>query len=62
VNWEQIKGNWEQAKGEVRTRWGKLTDDDVAVIAGERDKLVGKLQELYGISKEEAERQIDNLT
>lgn len=62
MNWEQIKGNWEQAKGEVKTRWGKLTDDDLTTIAGERDKLVGRLQELYGLTKDEAQRQVDELT
>jgi uncharacterized protein YjbJ (UPF0337 family) len=61
MNWEQIRGNWEQAKGELKVRWGKLTDDDLAVIAGERDKLVGRLQEIYGVGKEEAERQIESL-
>jgi uncharacterized protein YjbJ (UPF0337 family) len=59
MNWEQIRGNWEQAKGELKIQWSKLTDDDLARIGGERDKLVGRLQELYGISKEEAEKQID---
>ena len=62
MNWDQIKGNWAQAKGEVKTRWGKLTDDDLTTIAGERDKLVGRLQELYGLSKEEAQRQVDELS
>ncbi len=61
MNWEQIKGNWNQLKGQVKTRWGDLTDDDLAVIEGERDKLVGKVQERYGITKEEAERQVDEL-
>jgi uncharacterized protein YjbJ (UPF0337 family) len=61
MNWEQIRGKWTQAKGELKTRWGKLTDDDLTHIDGERDKLVGRLQELYGISKEEAERQVDDM-
>ena len=61
MNWETIKGNWNQLKGQVKTRWGDLTDDDLAVIEGERDKLVGKVQERYGITKEEAERQVDEL-
>jgi uncharacterized protein YjbJ (UPF0337 family) len=59
MNWEQVRGNWEQMKGELKVQWSKLTDDDVARIDGERDKLVGRLQELYGITKEEAEKQID---
>lgn len=58
MNWEQIRGNWEQTKGELKVKWGKLTDDDLATINGERDKLVGRLQELYGITKDEAEKQV----
>jgi uncharacterized protein YjbJ (UPF0337 family) len=61
MNWDQIRGNWEQTKGELKVQWSKLTDDDVAKINGERDKLVGRLQELYGISKEEAEKQVDKM-
>jgi uncharacterized protein YjbJ (UPF0337 family) len=59
MNWEQIRGNWEQAKGELKVRWAKLTDDDLAMIDGQRDKLIGRLQEIYGITKEEAQRQLD---
>jgi uncharacterized protein YjbJ (UPF0337 family) len=58
--WDQIKAGWNQFKGEVRKQWGKLTDDDLEVIRGERDKLIGRLQERYGIAKEEANRQIDD--
>jgi uncharacterized protein YjbJ (UPF0337 family) len=58
--WDQIVGKWNQVKGEVRTRWGELTDDDVEQIAGQRDKLAGKLQERYGIAKEEVNKQIDD--
>ena len=50
MDWEQIRGNWEQAKGELKVRWGKLTDDDLAMIDGRRDKLIGRLQEVYGIT------------
>lgn len=57
MNWDQIKGKWNQAQGSVRQKWGDLTDDDVAQIQGDKDILVGKLQERYGIGKEEAERQ-----
>jgi uncharacterized protein YjbJ (UPF0337 family) len=60
MNWDQIEGNWKQAKGEVKTRWGKLTDDDLTYIDGQRDRLVGKLQEKYGLSKEEAERELES--
>jgi len=58
MNWEQAKGQWTQMKGAVRKQWGKLTDDDIDVIAGERERLVGKIQERYGIAKEEAEKQV----
>ena len=50
MNWEQIRGNWEHVKGELKVRWGKLTDDDLAMIDGRRDKLIGRLQEVYGIT------------
>ncbi|BBO83186.1 CsbD family protein [Desulfosarcina ovata subsp. sediminis] len=58
MNWDQIKGNWKQAKGVVRERWGKLTDDDVDVIAGKRDILLGKIQEKHGVEREEAEKEL----
>lgn len=58
MNWEQMSGKWNQAKGEVKKKWGKLTDDDLTVIAGNRDKLVGKIQERYGIAKEKAEQEL----
>jgi uncharacterized protein YjbJ (UPF0337 family) len=58
MNWDQIKGNWKQLKGHARAAWGDLTDDDLDRIAGNRDILVGKIQEKYGISKEEAEKQV----
>jgi uncharacterized protein YjbJ (UPF0337 family) len=60
MNWDQIQGKWNQMKGSVKQQWGKLTDDDLDVIAGSKDKLVGKIQERYGIQKEEALRQFDN--
>jgi uncharacterized protein YjbJ (UPF0337 family) len=59
MNWDQITGNWKQMKGSMKERWGKLTDDDFTVIAGQRDKLVGKVQERYGIAKEEAQKAAD---
>ncbi|AIQ33610.1 MULTISPECIES: CsbD family protein [Paenibacillus] len=52
-----FKGKWKQLKGEAKKQWGKLTDDDLDVIDGEKDKLVGKLQERYGHSKDEAEKE-----
>lgn len=58
MNWDRVEGNWKQFKGNVVEQWGKLTDDDVDVIEGRREQLVGKIQEKYGIAREEAERQV----
>ena len=57
--WDRIAGNWKQFRGEVRKQWGKLTDDDLEQIRGQRDKLAGKIQERYGLAKDEANRQLD---
>jgi uncharacterized protein YjbJ (UPF0337 family) len=59
-NWDRIGGNWTQWKGRVRERWGKLTDDQLNVVAGRRDQLSGHIQEAYGLDKDEAERQLRN--
>jgi uncharacterized protein YjbJ (UPF0337 family) len=59
MNWDTVEGKWDQLKGDLRGTWAKLTDDDVAHVGAKKDKLVGKLQERYGIMKDEAERQID---
>ena len=56
--WDQIEGNWKQFKGKVKEAWGDLTDDEIDQIAGKRDVLIGKIQERYGIEKDEAERRI----
>ena len=61
MNDERIKGNWNQFKGKVKEKWGRLTDDDLDVAEGKRDQLIGKIQERYGIAKEEAERQFSKL-
>ena len=58
MNWDRIEGNWKQAKGNVKEQWGKLTDDQLDVIGGKRDRLAGKIQEAYGISKDETEKQL----
>jgi uncharacterized protein YjbJ (UPF0337 family) len=58
MNWDRIEGNWKQAKGRVKEKWGKLTDDQLDVIGGRRERLLGVLQESYGIAKDEAERQV----
>jgi uncharacterized protein YjbJ (UPF0337 family) len=59
MNWDRIEGKWRQLKGGVREHWGKITEDDLDVIAGKRERLAGKIQERYGIGKDAAERQID---
>ncbi len=58
MDWNIAEGNWKQVKGQVKAQWGKLTDDHLDVIAGKRDQLMGQIQESYGITKEEAEKQI----
>ena len=59
MNWDQVEGKWNQYKGKVKEKWGKLTDDDLHVINGRRQQLVGKIQERYGLAKEVAEKQTD---
>jgi uncharacterized protein YjbJ (UPF0337 family) len=54
-----MKGKWKQLKGSVKERWGKLTDDDLDVIDGQSDQLIGKIQERYGVAREEAKKQVD---
>jgi len=58
MNWDRIEGNWKQVKGNVKEQWGKLTDDHIDVIGGKRDQLVGRIQESYGVARDEAERQV----
>jgi uncharacterized protein YjbJ (UPF0337 family) len=60
MNWDTIEGQWKQFKGRARQAWSKLTDDDLANLNGKREQLAGKIQERYGIQKQEAERQIDD--
>ena len=59
MNWNQVEGNWEQFKGKAQAQWGKLTNDDLDVIKGNRTALVGKIQERYGKAQEEVEREVD---
>lgn len=58
MNKDEVGGNWKQFKGKVKEQWGKLTDDDMTVIEGKRDQLVGKVQERYGYAKDEAEKEV----
>jgi uncharacterized protein YjbJ (UPF0337 family) len=59
MNWDEIKGNWKTATGQMKSHWGKLTDDDMKQIDGKREELAGRLQSHYGHSKEEVEKHID---
>ena len=59
MNEDRVQGKWKQMKGALKSRWGKLTDDDLDVIEGQKDQLVGKVQERYGIAKDEAQKQVD---
>ena len=59
MNWDRIEGNWKQFSGRAQQQWGKLTNDDLDVVEGRRQELVGKIQERYGIAKDAAERQVD---
>lgn len=59
MNWDQVEGKWKQLRGSAKQQWGKLTDDDLEQIAGMRDQLVGRLQERYGIAREDAQKKAD---
>ena len=58
MNQDRIEGRWKQIKGKVKEQWGKLTDDDLDVIAGRRDQLLGRIQQRHGIARDEADRQV----
>ena len=58
MNTDQMKGNWKQLVGKAKEKWGKLTDNDWQIVEGKRDQLVGRIQERYGIARDEAECQI----
>ena len=60
MNKDEISGNWKQLKGKAKEQWGKLTDDDMTVIEGKRDQLVGKIQERYGYAKDQAEKEVSD--
>jgi uncharacterized protein YjbJ (UPF0337 family) len=59
MNWTQLEGKWQQVKGELKSKWGKLTDDDLTQIEGHRDVLLGKLRERYGETKDSMEDEVD---
>jgi uncharacterized protein YjbJ (UPF0337 family) len=58
VNEDKIKGQWKQVAGKAKAKWGKLTDDDLKVVEGNSEYLAGKVQERYGIARDEAEKQV----
>jgi uncharacterized protein YjbJ (UPF0337 family) len=60
MNEDILKGKWRQIKGEVKSRWGKLTDDDMDVVAGDAEKLIGRVQERYGYQRDQAQREVDD--
>ena len=62
MNSDIMSGNWKQLKGKLKEQWGKLTDDDLTVIEGKRDQLVGRLQERYGYTLEKAQKEADEFT
>lgn len=62
MNWDQIEGDWKQFAGKVKERWGKLTDNDLTVIAGKKQHLAGMLQERYGYAKEKAESELEEFS
>ena len=59
MNWAQVEGKWKQVQGSFREKFGKLSNDDMTILGGKKDRLVGALQEKYGQSREEAERRLD---
>ncbi|MGD0965924.1 MAG: CsbD family protein [Candidatus Acidiferrales bacterium] len=59
MNWDQLQGSWKEYRGKIREQWGKLTDDDLDIINGKREQLVGRIQHHYGVAKDMAEEQTD---
>ena len=59
MNWDEVKGQWKQLKGKAHVQWGKLTDDDLKTMDGQREQLVGKLQERYGYARDRAEKEVE---
>ena len=59
LTWDEFEGAWREHGSKIRETWSKLTDDDIYVIAGKRDRLIGRLQERYGIAEAEAAEEAD---
>jgi len=62
MNWDQIQGDWKQFSGKVKEKWGKLTDDELTTMAGQREQLIGCLQVRYGFKTEQAEKELSEFT
>jgi uncharacterized protein YjbJ (UPF0337 family) len=60
MDWDRVEGGWKQFTGKVKEKWGKLTDDDLAAINGRRDQLEGKIQERYGLAKDQVRKDVDD--
>ena len=60
MNEDVLKGKWMQIKGEVKSQWGKLTDDDLDRVEGDTEQLIGRVQERYGYAREDAKREVDS--
>jgi uncharacterized protein YjbJ (UPF0337 family) len=58
MNWDRVSGNWKQFKGKAKQKWAKLTDDDLTYIDGKRDQFLGRIQERYGVAKDQAEKEL----
>ena len=61
MNWDIVAGNWKQFSGQVKQKWGQLTDDELAKVNGKREELEGMLQARYGYTKEQAQKEVDDL-
>lgn len=62
MNWDIVEGNWTQWKGRLKEKWGDLTDDDIQMLDGKKDQLAGKIQERYGIARDQADKEIEEWT
>jgi len=59
MNWDRIEGNWKKFMGSARQQWGRISEDELDIIAGRRETLAGQIQEVYGISKDLADQQVE---
>ncbi len=59
MNWDTMKGKWSELEGQIKSKWAKLTDDDLALVRGKVQELVGRVQQRYGYKRDHAEKQVD---